>query len=298
MSTRLRGALAAFLFVTSLTAPVLAQTPASPNASAGLALSRANESRANAPQADDPDLDINVVQPDFTLVALPTTLRLPRYKSAFRVTHRFTRSLGEGDFSDLASDLFGLDSGAQIGLEYRFGIMRGTQVGIYRTSNRTIEFFAQRSIKAQGDGFPLTVDALATIEGLNNFQESYSPTLGAVLSRTFAEHVAVYLEPIWVNNSNLLPSELVDDNNTVLLGIAARLRVLPTVYLVLEGIPRVGGFDPGTNQYGLGIEKRAGGHMFQLTFTNGIGTTMAQVARGARRTDEWFLGFAITRKFY
>ena len=47
---------------------------------------------------DDPDLDINFAQPDFTLVALPTTLRLPKFKSAFRVTHRFTRPLGDGEF--------------------------------------------------------------------------------------------------------------------------------------------------------------------------------------------------------
>jgi hypothetical protein len=32
------------------------------------------------------------------------------------VTHRFTRSLAQGDFGDLAGDLFGIDSGAQIGL--------------------------------------------------------------------------------------------------------------------------------------------------------------------------------------
>jgi hypothetical protein len=80
---------------------------------------------AQTPPPDDPDLDLSVSQPDFTLAAIPTTLRLPRFKSSFRVTHRFGRSLGAGDFGDLAGDLFGLDSGAQIGLEYRFGVMRG-----------------------------------------------------------------------------------------------------------------------------------------------------------------------------
>ena len=33
-----------------------------------------------AQEEDDPDRDINRAQPDFTLVALPTTLRVPRYK--------------------------------------------------------------------------------------------------------------------------------------------------------------------------------------------------------------------------
>src|SRR5688500_2525767 len=87
---------------------------------------------------DDPDRDPNPSQPDFTIVNLPTTLRVPRFKSAFRVTHRFGRPLGEGSLGDLAGDLFGLDSGAQIGLEYRFGIMRATQIGFHRTSDRKI----------------------------------------------------------------------------------------------------------------------------------------------------------------
>jgi hypothetical protein len=252
---------------------------------------------AQAPQ-DDPDLDINFAQPDFTLAALPTTLRLPRFKSAFRVTHRFTRPLNEGNFGDLASDLFGLDSGAQIGLEYRFGIMRGTQIGIHRTSDRTIEFFAQHEVIGQGESFPLTIHALGTMDGTDNFSDSYTPALGAIISRTFREHAAFYLHPLWVNNSSLLPSEVVEDNDSFLLGLGARIRIRPTVYFVLEGAPRVSGHDPGSTQMAFALEKRAGGHMFQLTVANGFGTTMGQVARGARNTDDWYLGFSISRKFF
>src|SRR5256885_14640929 len=36
---------------------------------------------------DDPDIDIDPLQPDFTLISLPTTQRMPRMKSSFRVTH-------------------------------------------------------------------------------------------------------------------------------------------------------------------------------------------------------------------
>ena len=50
------------------------------------------------------DSALNRSQPDFTLINLPTGLRLPKGKIAFRVTHRFTRPLGEGDFGDLAGD--------------------------------------------------------------------------------------------------------------------------------------------------------------------------------------------------
>jgi hypothetical protein len=47
-----------------------------------------------------------------------------------------------------------------------------------------------------------------------------------------------------------------------------------------------------------GIEKRAGGHLFQLNFSNGFGTTFGQVARGGFTYDDWYLGFNIARKFF
>ena len=247
---------------------------------------------------DDPDRDPNRSQPDFTLVTLPTTLRVPKYKSAFRVTHRFARPLGQGDFGDLAEDLFGLDSGAQIGLEYRFGIMRGTQIGIYRTSNRTIEFFAQYSGLQQRDNGMFGLDVIATIDGTDNFSDSYSPALGLVLSRELGSHGALYFEPIWVQNSNLGPDVAGIDNDTMMLGAGVRLRVRPTVYLVGEIIPRVSGYDPGVTHGSFAIEKRAGGHSFQLNFSNSFATTMGQLARGGFTNDDWYLGFNISRKFF
>ena len=59
---------------------------------------RAAAPAAQQPPPDDPDRDFSPTQPDFTIVTLPTTLRLPKFKSAFRVTHRFSRPLGQGDF--------------------------------------------------------------------------------------------------------------------------------------------------------------------------------------------------------
>ena len=247
---------------------------------------------------DDPDRDLSVEQPDFTIITLPTTLRLPRFKSAFRVTHRFGRPLGAGDFGDLLEDAFGLDSGAQIGLEYRFGVIRGLQAGIHRTSNKTIEFFGQYNVLQQSGSSPIALGVLASIDGTNNFKDSYSPALGVAISRTIGGLGAVYLEPIWINNSNPGPDELVDDNDTLIVGLAARVRIRPTVYLVGEIAPRVTGYDPGVTHGSFGIEKRAGGHTFQLNFSNGFGTTMAQVARGGFTNDDWFLGFNISRKFF
>lgn len=263
-----------------------------------VAQSNANSSApaAQAPE-DDSDRDLNLAQPDFSLVNLRTTLRLPKHKSAFRVTHRFGRTLGQGDFSDLAEDLFGLDTGGVIGLEYRYGIMRGWQAGFLRTSDRTINFFTQYSVLNQKTGSPVGLDAVATIDGTNNMRDSYSPALGAVVSREIGDVAAVYVQPMWVNNTNTLPKALADDNDTILIGLGARVRVRPTVYLVGEISPRAG-FTPGAHHASFGIEKRAGGHTFQLNFSDGLGNTPAQLARGGGKKDDWYIGFNISRKFF
>ena len=264
-----------------------------------LALSAAGPAFAQnppGPPADDSDLDPNPSQPDFALVNLPTTLRLPRMKSAFRVTHRFIRPLGQDDVGSLAEDLFGLDNGAIIGLEYRFGLMSGLQAGILRTSDRTIEFFGQYNLLNQRSGAIVGVGVLASVDGTNNFRDSYSPALGVAISRELGDHGAVYAEPVWVHNSNL--DDLAgDDNSSFLVGLGARLRVRPTVYLTGEFTPRAG-YSPGVHQGSFAIEKRAGGHVFQLNFSNGFGNTMGQLARGGTSNDNWHLGFNISRKFF
>ena len=247
------------------------------------------------PDQSDPDARVDALQPDFNLAALPTTLRLPLHKLAFRVTHRFTRSLGEGDFGDLASDFFGFDSGAQIGLELRYGLMRGTQVGVHRTSDRTIQLFGQHSFWNDRDGKPIGLDGIVTFEGGNNLQENHKSTLGAIVSRKVAGHAALYAEPMFVINSS--PFET-GDQNTLMLGLGGRFRVRPSLYLVGEITPRLAGFDLGVSQMSFGVEGRAGGHLFQLNFSNGFGTTLGQVASGAFNYDNWYIGFNIARKFF
>ena len=222
---------------------------------------------------------------------------MPKFASAFRVTHRFTRPLGQGNFGDLLADGLGTDGGAQIGLEYRFGILSGTQLGVNRTSDKTIQFFGQHQLFRQGESMPLGVDIYASIEGRNNFQEIYSPAVGAVISRRIGMHGAVYFEPIFVGNTNFFDLVPEDDNDTFIFGLGGRVRIRPKLYLVGELAPRFG-YDPGIMHGSFGIEMRAGGHSFQINFSDGFGTTMAQLARGGFDKDDWYLGFNITRKFF
>lgn len=259
----------------------------------------AQDPAAPAPQPPaeraDPDARIDPLQPDFNLAALPTTLRMPRNKWAFRVTHRFTRELGSGDFGDLVSDLFGVDGGAQVGLELRYGLFPGTQIGVHRTSDRTIQLFAQQSVLKQRDGAPVSLDGFATYEGADNLTERQLGSVGLVVSRAVARGAAFYVEPIFVANANPFAT---GDDHALLLGLGGRVRVRPTLYFIGEYAPRVAGYGANADQISVGFEIRAGGHLFQINASNGFGTTLGQLAAGGVQNDTWFLGFNLLRKFF
>ena len=244
----------------------------------------------------DPDASISPVEPDYTIISLPTALRLPRHGSAIRVTHRFARPL-DGDFGDLAADLFGLDSGAQIGLEYRFGVVRNGQIGFHRTSDKTIEFLGQYGVLRQSPRRPVDVTVLATIEGVDNFQDRYTPSLMAIVSRRFGDRVAVYAEPAWVHLAqlDLLEPEAAD---ILVFGIGGRVRIWKAVSAAAEFSPRAGDEPIGTSHAAFAIEKQLGGHVFQLNVSTTQATTMGQIARGGAADRDWSLGFNISRKFF
>jgi hypothetical protein len=284
-TTRLLHLPLALLIIASFAASAAAQT--SENTASGAA--------AAAVQEDDPDRDPNDSQPDFYVATLNTNLRLPKNKMAFRLTHRFLRTMGDGDFGDLADRFFGLDSGAQIGLELKWAPFRAAQLGVYRTSDRTIQFQGQYNIIKDGDG-PVGFGAVVNVDGTDNFTEEFSPGVALVFSRELGDRGALYFQPSFVGNTNLVSDD--GDDYTAMAGLGMRIRVARNTYLFVEGSPRFAGYDPGVDMISFGFEQRAGGHVFQLNFSNGFGTTLAQVARGGSRRDDWYLGFNLSRKFY
>ena len=133
---------------------------------------------------------------------------------------------------------------------------------------------------------------------IDNFSDSYSPAIAGVISREVGDRAALYIQPAWINNTNPDPAELVDDNSTTVVGLGTRLRIRRSTYLVFEASPRIGGYAPNVTLISFGFEQQAGGHLFQLNFSNGVGTTMANVARGGSSYDDWYIGFNLSRKFY
>ncbi len=268
-----------------------------------------------APQPSSPELRKEL---DQTLVNLGTTLPLKKWGSYFRITHRFSRDLRRdgSSFGQLAEDLFGLDNGAIIGLEYRIGLPGRTQAGIYRSIlGKTIEVFGRWDGWQQPDGHALSLSTTLSVEGQNNLRVDQQPGISATVSRVQGPF-AFYATPtfIWDAHTPTLQAlheghehgggeedadtadDHLDQDNTAYIGLGVRAHIRPSVALVFEISPRIHGYTPDTALWSAGIEKLTHGHVLQLNFSNSFGTSPGMVARGGSDHDV-YMGFNLSRKW-
>jgi hypothetical protein len=266
---------------------------------------------APAPPPDVPVAPARPAQIDLNLINLPTTMSIARHHGYFRLTHRFASDLRRGTLGQQAADLFSLDRGAIIGLEYRFGITSNIQAGVHRSMfNKTIQTFGRWDAVPQGS-FPVAVSLTLSLEGVNNLRDKYQQGIAITASRTFGDRLALYATPAFVAGTHAVDivegheghdigSGGVDPHahhqDTWFAGLGGRLRFSGTGYITGEYTPRLGGYDPNAAEWGVAVEKRTGGHTLQLNFTNSFGTTFGQLARGGSAHDV-YLGFNITRRF-
>jgi hypothetical protein len=271
---------------------------------------------AATPPIEEPALPSREL--DQMVINLPTTLPLKRHRSYFRITHRFARDLRRGSFGDLAQDMFSLDNGAIIGLEYRFGITDHIQAGVNRSIlGKTIETFGRWDAVRQTDGRPFGLSAIVSIEGQNNLHLDPQPGASVTLSHVHRA-IAVYATPTFIHDAHTPTLRLLheghshggegdddagidesahlDQNDTAFIGLGTRVKVRPTVSIAAEVSPRVYGYRPDRAVWGVGIEKLTRGHVLQLNFGNSFGTTPGQVARGGSPHDV-YMGFNLSRKF-
>jgi hypothetical protein len=155
---------------------------------------------------------------------------------------------------------------------------------------------------------PFGLSAIVSVEGQNNFHSTntsgadigYSPAVGVALSRTLGNVVSIYVDPLFVHNTQ--DAGLPDKVNTFYVGLGGRVRLAPSTFVVAEVTPRVSGYVQGTAEVAFALEKRVGGHVFSLVITNTQATTYGQLARGATLGADGhspiYIGFNLARKFY
>jgi hypothetical protein len=111
--------------------------------------------------------------------------------------------------------------------------------------------------------------------------------MGGVLLRTDLGH-----------NSNPLPTELVDNNDTFMFGLGTRIRIRPPSMLSSRGRPACRVSIPVVRMRPSASRNEPVVTCFQLNFSDSRGTTIGQIARGGLAPHEWYLGFNLSRKFF
>ena len=108
---------------------------------------------ASTVQDDDPDRDPNDAQPDFYVATLqhqpaPAERQDGVPPDASVPAHARRRRLRRSRRRAFSASI----RGAQIGLDLKYAPFRGAQIGIYRTSDRTIQLQGQYNLIKDGNG--------------------------------------------------------------------------------------------------------------------------------------------------
>ena len=188
---------------------------------------------AQAPRAST-DGQLNLAEPDYSIVNLPTTLRLPRFGSAFHLTHRFNENLRRDDFGTQASNLFGSTRAQRSGSSTarRHAPSAGDRAADQHREDVPVLGQVRRDASIRGRaGLDF---GLLSVEGDDNFKQSYAPALGAVVSREITDRAALYATPVWVHNS---AGGTGLNRDTFYVGFGGRLKITETLYVTGEATP-------------------------------------------------------------
>lgn len=278
---------------------------------------------------------------DYQLVNVPTPKRVPKGSFNVHFTHRFSSTItGQGqDFGDVASELFGLDSLSVSSLGFTYGFTDRLYGKILRSPVcdstalcKTIEMGLGFHLLDEGGRSPVAMSVYGSVEGNDNFSDSFSYNVQAMVARSITEHVNVFFAPAVHFKTNgygrfnpragrfLNDAELVRDfrlgEHTGSFGFGINGRVTKSTSLLFEYVPRTGfklgrvepvfdntfnliGFDNRSfPAIGFGIEKRLGRHAFSLTFSNTQTTTTGRYNSsnlGLPR-DRFVIGFNLFRR--
>ena len=153
------------------------------------------------------------------------------------------------------------------------------------------------NLSRQSEGAPATIAVRLGIEARSNFKDSPStpvqpsPFIEPVVTRTFGNRVSLVLAPIFAFNTRNeeVPESVMidpDHNHTISLGVGGGLRLMDSVSLVSEVIPRLWGFKGVVRDragFSIGLQKSTFRHTFEFVLSRQESLTTNQTAVQALR---------------
>ena len=236
------------------------------------------------------------------IVNLPNGKPLAQGGVEFLIGHRFTAPIFD---SNSPANLFGFDSSAFVTFGVRVGLTDWMSVSAMRSNlDRTIELSSAFQLSEQDSSGPVSTQLRVGVEGRNNFQERFAPFVQFVSTRSFGDRFSLSVAPSIAfntrNEDTFLPPQFLFGNEfdyTAAIGLGAGLRVLPSVSVVGEWVPRVKGF---TGEFfdrpavSIGIQKATFRHTFEFVLSTARPLTTAQYT--VNGTDSFKVGFNIYRR--
>ena len=257
---------------------------------------------APALRADDP----RTAAPAFwgtRLINLPTSTLTGKGEVLFRISHRFIPKADSGydafyGFDGPAAILFGLGFGITDDLEISLERSNIFQVWELAAGWRVLETPAGAAVPlaaviGAGVGW-----ASQRIEGRDRTDSrNFRLNLRASLSARLTGRWTVLAVPSLSTHTNHWTGS---PSRTIALGLGTRYLMFKDISVIAEWTPVAGGYKAVQNGWGVGLEKKIGGHVFQVFVANSIGLTSAQSITGGdlRLQDADFrFGFNIFRSF-
>jgi hypothetical protein len=237
------------------------------------------------------------------LVNLPTPQTIDKGNVLFRISHRYFPSVSDG-----YDAFYGLDGPAVILLSLGYGVNERLNISLARSNRfKEVEFSLKWLILDQKDDKIIPVSAALNIGGAlitekkageKTFRsENYKFAVLLSISHQFNDAFSLMLVPAYSSNTNHWE---IESGGTFSLGVGARYMFLKDISIIAEWIPVISGFKAETSGWGIGFERKIGGHVFQVFITNSIGMTAAQFIPGGNlslQDGDFRIGFNIFRLF-
>jgi hypothetical protein len=215
------------------------------------------------------------------LLTLPSSHMADAHTWEVRFSHRFNQSVDGNGFHSL----FGLDSGANVGLGLSYVPFRDLELALTRQSTlETYEGTLKYALMQQARALPFSAALRVGADWRNarNVEDRVSYFAQAIVSRQFGSRFDIYVVPTYITKAG----RVVAGNTSVALfdhafnvPVGALVQVMPGLSLVGEVIPKNRDLPSDIKSdigWSVGIKRAIGGHLFEILLTNSNGMTTDQ----------------------
>jgi hypothetical protein len=207
--------------------------------------------------------------------------------------------------------LFGLDSGANVGLALSYVPVRDFEVALLRASGlETYDLSAKYVLTQQARALPFSAAIRGGVDyrAARSLEDRASWYAQAIVSHQFGDRVDIHVVPTYVTNAGRVSSgntsaAIFKHAFNVPVGVAVQLA--PAFSVVAEVIPPNRDLPDSSRAdlgWSIGLKKAIGGHLFEVLLTNSTSMTpdqyISSTSNGAPlTTKDKRLGFNIERRF-